>query len=505
MTRTYAKREQTHREFLGWLAETEKRGHRPACDVAAERAILVAVFMMGAVHAGGASLLVRELAEVAPPNAWFSRFYQEVWRTLCDLAFGDQAPTSFDLTMVHGDLGRRKFGDGAPLSDLYGGSIAGLEDAIGMKLFSEWDVALTPPSLKTHAVTIELLFRQRELQRIAREVDARIATGMSNEDFRAYAGKLADAASRASLSGDEARWVHSREAMVVYWQNIREGAARLAAGIKPAPTGILALDDHIGGLMGGDLVVIGARPRMGKTALAVNNFAVASANAGYSVAIFSLEMPTTQLAGRIVGAKAGVSMMAMRSGQLDKGDWGSLQHVSGPLSKLPLYFDDRSRPNVSSVFEKVLRLKRDLERDGQPPLGVVIIDYLQLMELPDDDRSIARAIQAITSRLKELAKTADVCIVLLSQLNRGLESRNDKRPVMSDLRESGAIEQDADLIIFPYRDAVYTHNAADKSAELIVAKFRNGEAGTVRAAWDGPRTRFHDLPGYGTASDPEAA
>ncbi|MGN0591905.1 MAG: replicative DNA helicase [Ruminococcus sp.] len=251
-----------------------------------------------------------------------------------------------------------------------------------------------------------------------------------------------------------------------------------------ARTGYKYLDTVTSGLNKSDLILIAARPGMGKTSFALNIATNVARRGDKEVAIFSLEMSKEQLATRMLSTEALVDSHKLRSGFLTSEDWVRLATSAGVLSGLPMYFDDTAGVTVQQIKAKLRRMKN---------LGLVVIDYLQLMTstLKTDNRVLV--ISEITRQLKIMAKELDIPVILLSQLSRGPESRNDKRPMLSDLRESGSIEQDADIVMFLYRDAYYNKDSDTPNlSECIIAKNRHGETGTVNLVWDGQFTRFSD-------------
>jgi replicative DNA helicase len=249
------------------------------------------------------------------------------------------------------------------------------------------------------------------------------------------------------------------------------------------------------GLQPSDLIIIAGRPSMGKTSLALNIAENVAIEKKLPVAVFSMEMASNQLTTRLIGSVGKVDQHKMRTGQLDDDDWEKLTDALGQLNEAPIHIDEGSALNSFEVRARSRRLQRQA---GQ--LGLIVVDYIQLMAAPGGKQGENRAteISEISRSLKALAKELNVPVVALSQLNRSLEQRPDKRPVMSDLRESGAIEQDADVILFIYRDEVYNPESADKGlAEIIVAKQRNGPIGRVKLTFLGQYTRFENYAGLG--------
>lgn len=255
-------------------------------------------------------------------------------------------------------------------------------------------------------------------------------------------------------------------------------------------TGLSDFDEMTSGLQPSDLVIVAGRPSMGKTTLVMNMAEHAAIKGDKPVLVFSMEMPSDSLAMRMMSSLGRIDQHRIRTGKLDEDDWPRVTSAVHMLSEAPLYIDDTPALSPSEMRARARRLMKE---KGQ--LGLIVVDYLQLMKVPGfkaDSRTAE--ISEISRSLKSLAKELEVPVVALSQLNRSLEQRHDKRPVMSDLRESGAIEQDADLIVFIYRDEVYNEDSPDKgTAEIIVAKQRNGPIGKVRVAFLGKYTRFEDL------------
>ncbi|HHU95453.1 MAG TPA: replicative DNA helicase [Alcaligenaceae bacterium] len=262
----------------------------------------------------------------------------------------------------------------------------------------------------------------------------------------------------------------------------REGDSEVTG----VPTGFVDLDRMTSGLQPGDLIIVAGRPSMGKTSLSMNIGEHIAIEQGLPVAVFSMEMGAVQLAMRMVGSVGLLDQHRMRTGKLTEDDWPRLTHAVKKVQEAQIYIDESPGLTAMEVRARARRLARQC---GQ--LGLIIIDYLQLMSGSSGSENRATEISEISRALKGLARELNCPLIALSQLNRSLEQRPNKRPVMSDLRESGAIEQDADLILFIYRDEVYNPDSPDKgTAELIIGKQRNGPIGTVRVAFQGSSTRF---------------
>jgi replicative DNA helicase len=261
--------------------------------------------------------------------------------------------------------------------------------------------------------------------------------------------------------------------------------------ITGVPTGFIDLDKMTSGLQPGDLVIVAGRPSMGKTAFSVNIGEAVAVEAGLPVAIFSMEMGGAQLAMRMLGSIGQLDQHRLRTGKLIDEDWPRLTHAIQKMNDAQIFIDETPALNPIEMRARARRLARQCGK-----LGLIIVDYLQLMQgsKPGDNR--ASEISEISRSLKGLAKELGCPVIALSQLNRSLEQRPNKRPVMSDLRESGAIEQDADVIIFLYRDEVYNPDSPDKgTAEIIIGKQRNGPIGAVRLTWMGMYTKFGNYSG----------
>jgi replicative DNA helicase len=260
--------------------------------------------------------------------------------------------------------------------------------------------------------------------------------------------------------------------------------------ITGVPTGFYDLDRMTSGFQAGDMVVLAARPSMGKTALAINIAEHVALNEGLPVAVFSMEMGASQLAVRIVGSIGRIDQMHLRTGRLTDEEWPRLTEAIEKLRNISLHIDETPGLTPSELRANARRLSRQCGK-----LGLIVVDYLQLMSgSSSSDENRATELGEISRGLKMLAKELQCPVIALSQLNRSVETRTDKRPMMSDLRESGAIEQDADVIMFIYRDDYYNKDSKEPGvAEVIIGKQRNGPTGTVKLAFIKPLTRFESL------------
>ena len=269
--------------------------------------------------------------------------------------------------------------------------------------------------------------------------------------------------------------------------------------VTGVPTGFYDLDRMTAGFQAGDLVVLAARPSMGKTALAINIAEHVALNEGLPVAVFSMEMGAAQLAVRVVGSIGRIDQSHLRTGKLTDDEWPRLTEAIERLRTVSLHIDESAGLNSAQLRANARRLARKCGK-----LGLIVVDYLQLMSGTDSDgENRATELGEISRGLKTLAKELQCPVIALSQLNRSVESRPDKRPMMSDLRESGAIEQDADIIMFIYRDEYYTKDACKEPgvAEIIIAKQRNGPTGTVKLAFLRNITKFESLAHGASSGD----
>lgn len=333
----------------------------------------------------------------------------------------------------------------------------------------------------------------RQLIQVATEIATRSYEGGDVEAELDWAEK-----SIFEIAGSKAKpsYFSTREIMKDTFKTIEKLYDRKEL-ITGVPTGFNDLDLMTAGLQGGDLVIIAARPSMGKTAFCLNIVEHAALRAAKPVPsiVFSLEMGKEQLVQRLLCSVSRVDASRLRTGHLGESDWPKLTNGAGLLSEAPIFIDDTPSISVLELRAKARRLKAEHD------LGLVVVDYLQLMQGRNAE-SRQQEISEISRSLKALAKELHVPVVALSQLNRSLESRTDKRPMMADLRESGAIEQDADVIMFIYRDAVYCEackrrdnscdKGHDKDAEVIIGKQRNGPIGSVHLTFRGEFTRFEN-------------
>jgi replicative DNA helicase len=279
-------------------------------------------------------------------------------------------------------------------------------------------------------------------------------------------------------------FIHIRDALLQVYDRLQALAADPEA-LKGTPTGFTALDNVIVGMGKADLVLIGARPGMGKTAFAMNIAVEAAYRTRKTVCVFNLEMSAEQLANRMLSSEAQIDSLKLRSGDLHDDDWNAIAHAASRLSETEILIDDTPGITVTGMKSKLRRVKN---------LGLVVVDYLQLMQGERHQDNRVQEVADISRSLKLMAKELEVPVICCAQLSRGPENRTDKRPMLSDLRDSGAIEQDADIVMFLYRDEYYKETTAEQSvAEVIIAKNRHGSLERVKLGWIGRFTKFTNL------------
>lgn len=282
------------------------------------------------------------------------------------------------------------------------------------------------------------------------------------------------------------RFSHIRDLLHEHLERV-EALQLQGSGITGVPTGFIDLDRLTSGFQPSNLLIVAARPSLGKTSLALNIAQNAATDHDIPVAIFSLEMSKQELVQRLVCAEALVDVHKLRTGNLTDNDWSRLANAVGRLADAPIYIDDTEALTVLEIRAKARRLK---QKSG---LGLVIVDYLQLMQGPRRVENRQQEISEISRSLKILARELGVPVIAVSQLSRAVEQRQDKRPMLADLRESGALEQDSDLVMFIYRDEIYNPDSTERgTAELIVAKHRNGPVGSVKLTFLPNYTKFAD-------------
>jgi len=357
------------------------------------------------------------------------------------------------------------------------------------------DLAAASPSAANLEAYAEMI-RQKSISRKLMKINSEISQLILNPQGKDAAALLDEAETKIFSLNDEASKTASsiKKLDVLIPQSIDKlnQIANSGSSLLGSSTGFKDLDAKLQGLQNGDLIIVAARPSMGKTALSMNiveNFLLNKEIEG-GVLAFSLEMPAESLTTRLLASNAKIDQQKVRSASMNQNDLKRFMESSSKLKDLPLYIDDSSMLSPMELRARARRIHRQ-EPNG---LSLIVVDYLQLMELPSSTESRVNQISEISRSLKMLAKDLNVPVIALSQLNRAVEQRPNRRPVMSDLRDSGAIEQDADVILFIYRDEVYNEDSEEgNKAEIIIGKQRNGPIGKVNLTFLKEFTRFEDF------------
>jgi len=353
------------------------------------------------------------------------------------------------------------------------------------------ELASTTPSAANIRAYAEIVREKSVLRQLIE-----VGTEIVNDGFKPEGRESREVLSAAEMkvfriaeqgSRGRADFVPLREAMKDAFQLLQERYEN-QGNVTGLPSGYQDLDEMTAGFQPSDLIILAARPAMGKTTLALNIAEFAALKTKKAVVVYSMEMSASQLAFRLISSIGRVNATRLRTGQLEDEDWSRVNMAIKMLSDVKIFIDDTPALSPDVLRSKARRIKREHD------LGLIVIDYLQLMTVPGTGENRATEISEISRSLKALAKELNVPVIALSQLNRSLETRTDKRPVMADLRESGAIEQDADIIVFIYRDEYYHKDSQDKGlAEVIIGKQRNGPTGTIKLKFFGEYTRFDNL------------
>ena len=404
-------------------------------------------------------------SEILIPEDFYRRAHQMIFQTMQSLS--DQGK-AIDVVTVTEELSVKKE----------------LEDVGGLSYISELANAVpTAANIAHYAKIVEEKALLRRLINVATKI---VQDSYTREDevealLSEAEKKMMEVANRKN-GGD---FKHVKDVLVDTFDNIEKLQSR-QGDVTGIPTGFRDLDHITAGFQRNDLIIVAARPSVGKTAFALNIAQSAAVQAGENVAIFSLEMGADQLIMRMLCAEGNIDAQALRTGALTTEDWGKLTMAMGSLSNSGIYIDDSAGVRVNELRAKCRRLAQE------HGLGMIIIDYLQLIQgsgRPGENRQ--QEVSEISRSLKGLARELKVPVIALSQLSRGVEQRQDKRPMMSDLRESGSIEQDADIVAFLYRDDYYDKESESKNMiEIIIAKQRNGPTGTVTLAFKKEFNKF---------------
>jgi len=349
-------------------------------------------------------------------------------------------------------------------------------------------LASSTPSAANVKAYAEIV-REKSILRQLIDAGAEITSGVFSSDGRDSQELLEEAERRVFAIADQG--VRSNSDYVTVQETIKEAIEKIQelhefeGEITGTPTGFKKFDELTAGLQKSDLIIIAGRPAMGKTTLAMNIAEHAAIKHEVPVAIFSMEMSSLQLVNRLFSSLGQIDQTRLRTGSLDDLDWPKLTSAMNLLHKSKIFLDETPALSPSELRARARRLKREHD------IGLIVVDYIQLMSVPGTKENRATEIAEISRSLKAIAKELNIPVVALSQLNRALEQRPNKRPVMADLRESGSIEQDADLIIFIYRDEVYNEETPEKGkAEIIIGKHRNGPTDTVILTFQGQWLRF---------------
>ena len=412
-------------------------------------------------------LSVAEAAEIITPDDFYFANHKLIFQTVMDL-FNENKPID---TVTVGDRLKQK---------------GVLEAAGGVPYLRQMVIEL---STTHHVAYYSSIIREKATLRSLIDKTAKISNLAYDEADKT--DNILDQAERLIMEVSSSREAndiqHIGTVIVDTYQQLVENS-KMTGGITGLDTGFGLLNKRTGGFHGGELILIAGRPGMGKSSFAVNIAEYVSIDLNKAVAIFNLEMPREQIVNRILASQALVDSKKMRTGELDSEDWVKLGECIPRISNAPLYIDDTATITVSQIKAKCKRLQQTKD------LALVVIDYLQLMQSGGNVESRQTEISAISRSLKVLAKELNIPVIALSQLSRASEKRPDKRPMLSDLRESGAIEQDADMVMFLYRDEYYNEETEDKNlAECIVAKNRSGETGMFKLGWQGQYTKFMNV------------
>lgn len=350
------------------------------------------------------------------------------------------------------------------------------------------NLIINVPSTGNVEFYAKIIKEKAELRRLIYNAQQILTMAYDEDDV---ADKIIDRSEQLILDvtsdGDKSDIVHISEVMMTTYDEMVQNS--LSKGnITGLSTGFNYFNNATGGLHGGELIIVAGRPGMGKSSFAVNIAENVAINDNIPVAIFNLEMSKNMIVNRIICSQALVDSQNVRKGDFQIEDWQQICSVVDKLSSAPIYIDDTPTITVSEIRAKCRRLKQTKN------LGLIVIDYLQLMQGSSRNESRQQEITEISRSLKVLAKELDIPIIALSQLSRTVESRSDKRPMLADLRESGAIEQDADIVVFLYRDEYYNKESTEKNvAEVIIAKQRSGSTGTFKLGWQGKYTKFINI------------
>jgi replicative DNA helicase len=431
----------------------------PPQNKEAEQSVLGAVFL-------SKEALITAI-EILRPEDFYKTAHQRIFQTMVDLY---EKGEPVDLVTVTADLQDHKL----------------LDEIGGVTYLTE--IASSVPTAANIEYYAKIVEEKSLLRRLIHTATKIANDGYSREDE--VTAIIADAEKYIMEIGQNRNsggFTPIRDALMETYERI-EFLSQRKGDITGISTGYTDLDKMTAGLQRSDLIILAARPSVGKTAFALNLAQNVAARAGETVAIFSLEMGATQLVQRMICAEGNLDASRMRSGALEEDDWQKLTMAIGTLAKAPIYIDDSPGVTVMDIRAKCRRLQ------AEKGLGLILIDYLQLIHGRGKGDNRQQEVSEISRTLKGIARELNVPVIALSQLSRGVEQRQDKRPMMSDIRESGSIEQDADIVAFLYRDDYYDKETENKNViEVIIAKQRNGPTGTVELAFLKEYNKFVSL------------
>lgn len=434
-------------------------GRTPPQDFAAEQAVLGA--MLSSKDA------IAEVLEITKPADFYRPAHELVYQAIIDL-YGRGEPA--DAVTVAAELERRgeltRAGGHMGLVDLVASVSVAANASYYAKIVHDKAILrrLVDASIKISQLGYQGQGDVADIVDLAQQTIYDVAEGKRAEDY--------------SVLG---------ELIQPTYDEIEAIAAR-GDGLSGVPTGFSSLDDLTNGLHGGQMIIIAARPAVGKSTLALDFARAASIKHGLATAFFSLEMSKSEIVMRLMSAEAQVTLSSIRNGHLQDHDWDRIASRMASFEKAPLYIDDSPNLTMMEIRAKARRLKQKND------LRMVVIDYMQLMSSGKKVESRQLEVSEFSRQIKLLAKELDIPVVALSQLNRGPETRSDKKPMMSDLRESGSLEQDADIVILLHREDVYDRENRPGEADLIIAKHRNGRTETIPVTFQGHYSRFVDMP-----------
>ncbi|MFV8826203.1 replicative DNA helicase [Alkalihalobacterium sp. APHAB7] len=432
----------------------------PPQNIEAEQAVLGAIFIEEQALVTASERLI--------PEDFYRSAHQRIYEVMLSLA---EKGEPVDLITVTSDLQDRNW----------------LDDVGGVSYLS--DLANAVPTASNIDYYSRIVEEKSLLRRLIRVATNIAADGYTSED---EVDAILDTAEKTILDVAQRKnsgaFIAIKDVLVETYDRI-EALEKQSGEITGIPSGFVELDRMTAGFQRNDLIIVAARPSVGKTAFALNIAQNVATKTDENVAIFSLEMSASQLVQRILCAEGNIDAQKMRTGQLEPDDWQKLTMAMGSLSKAGIFIDDTPGVKVNDIRAKCRRLKQE------KGLGMILIDYLQLIQGSGrGGENRQQEVSEISRTLKAIARELEVPVIALSQLSRGVESRQDKRPMMSDIRESGSIEQDADIVAFLYRDDYYDKESENKNIiEIIIAKQRNGPVGTVELAFVKEYNKFVTL------------